>query len=454
MVKMESVRVRFAPSPSGNLHIGGARTALFNWLFAKHHQGSFILRIEDTDVSRTYANAARVAIESMRWLGLNWDDEIIRQSERLSLYKGIQNQLLESGKAYNCDCDPELKKAERRCECRLKGVPRSAKTALRFKTPESGTTRFRDMIRGELTFQNEEIEDFVIARSDGTPTYNLAAAVDDSDMRITHVIRGDDHINNTPKQILLYEALKMSLPEFAHLPQILGPDRTRLSKRHGAESVLVYRERGYLPEAMINCLARLSWGHGDREIFSREELIEFFSLDSVIKSPAIFDPEKLKWLNLQHIKMMPDEKLKQYLEPFLDSHAAATMKSPLFDHLLQLLKPRSETLNDMKDQCRFFFRGEPDYDEKAVTRYLKPSKTSIFPELMDMLDRMDEWSVSSLESGIRKFLEQREMKLSKVAQPVRVALTGSTKSPGLFDVIYVLGRGRVKDRLSKFSNND
>ncbi len=456
---METVITRFSPSPTGTLHIGGARTALFNWLFARHNNGKFILRIEDTDVARSAEEYTQVIIESMQWLGMDWDEGPYFQSKRLEIYKKYIEILLEKGRAYYCDCSPEEVERKRKeamaagkkpkydGKCRDRNLGPGPGRVVRFRAPDVGTTIVKDVIKGTISFDNSELDDLVIQRSDGMPTYNFAVVVDDLTMGITHVIRGDDHVNNTPRQILIYEALDATPPVFAHVPMILGQDRARLSKRHGATSVLAYRDAGYLPEAMVNYLVRLGWSYGDQEIFSKEELIEKFSLENIGKSASIFDPEKLLWLNSHYIKEYDPARLAELLVPFLRDK---NYKIPDRDYLVRAivtLQPRAKTLAEMADMMDFYLLEEIEYDPKAAKKFLKPAMVPVFEDLINKLKALSEFTEESLEKVFRATSEELGVKLGKIAQPVRVALTGRTASPGLFEIIDILGRNKTIARL-------
>ncbi len=455
------VRTRFAPSPTGYLHIGGARTALFNWLFARHHRGSFILRIEDTDVERSTEEATQAILDAMEWLGLKWDEGPYFQSKRLHLYREHVERLLERGLAYRCYCTPEeLEERRKRAleegrpprydgRCRDRKDRPDLPHAIRFKVPRNGATIVRDLIKGTVSFDHSEIEDLVILRSDGMPTYNLCVVVDDALMGITHVIRGDDHLNNTPKQILLYEAFGYKVPEFAHVPMILGPDRTRLSKRHGATSVTAYREMGYLPEAMVNYLVRLGWSYGDQEIFSVEELIEKFSLENVGRSSAVFNPEKLLWLNAHYIKEKDDRELAELLVPFLEKRGYRARGDERLPKIVKTLKERAKTLEEMAEMADFYFAEEIEYDEEARKRFLTPERLEIFDALIEGLSGLEEFTEKGIEGVFRRIMEEKGLKLGKLAQPVRVAVTGRTVSPGIFETLEALGKERTIKRLKK-----
>ncbi len=453
-----TVRTRFAPSPTGYLHIGGARTALFNYLFARKHGGKFILRVEDTDVARSTEESVKAILEGLTWLGLEWDEGPYFQSRRFDLYREHAQKLLDQGRAYRCWCTPEELEERRKKaleegrppkydgRCRRRTDTPQGPSAIRFMV-EPGRTVVDDLIRGKVAFDHDQIEDFVVLRSDGTPTYNLCVVVDDATMEISHVIRGDDHLNNTPKQVLLYEALGYRLPEFAHLPMILGPDKTRLSKRHGATSVTAYREMGYLPHALVNYLARLGWSYGDQEIFSKEELIEKFSLENVGKSSGVFNPEKLLWLNQHYIKETPDEELSRLVLPYLKSLGVDASEDPRLVRIVSTLKERAKTLKEMAESALFYFRDKVEYDEKAAKKFLTPQRLALLEELTTMLEGLEGFSQEDIEGVFRTLMEKRGVKLGQIAQPVRVALTGGTVSPGIFETIEAMGKEKTLERL-------
>lgn len=453
-----TVRTRFAPSPTGFLHIGGARTALFNWLYAKNHGGKFALRIEDTDVARSTKESIDAILEGMKWLGLFWDEGPVYQSQMFETYREHAKKLLEKGLVYRCYCTAE-ELTERREAALKAGRPpmydrrcRDAKEeegkpfTLRFRVPE-GTTAYLDEIKGEISFDNSSIEDLIILRSDNTPTYNFCVVVDDATMAISHVIRGDDHINNTPKQILLYRALGYDLPVFAHLPMILGADKTRLSKRHGATSVMAYKEMGILPHALINYLARLGWSHGDQEIFSIEELVEKFSLDSVGKSSGVFNPDKLIWLNQHYIKQSKPEELGKLLTPFLEALGVSPAGDERLPMMVKTLQERAKTLVEMAEGAAFYFRKTIEYDPKAADKFLKPENAPLFESLTERLAALGEFTEGAIEGVFTAIMEETGLKLGKIAQPVRVALTGTTISPGIFETMEALGKEDTISRL-------
>ena len=461
MNKSESVVTRFAPSPTGYLHIGGARTALFNWLFARKNKGKFILRIEDTDRQRSKQEYVEDIIEALSWLGLYWDEGPIFQSQRLDYYNSIIEKLLKEGKAYYCHCDPEeLEKKKKEAmargekprydrKCRDLGLGPAPGAVVRIKAPLTGITQFKDIIKGNISVPNEELDDIIIRRSDGTPTFHLAVVADDIDMGINYIIRGDDHLNNTPKQIIIYQALNAPIPKYAHIPLILGPDRARLSKRHGAMPVLAYKEMGYLPQALVNALARLGWSYGNQERFTVEELIEKFSLERVGKSPGIFNAEKLLDLNAWHIRNSSDEYLAKELIPFIKKLGIQEVTEQDTIKLVPILKKRSKTLVEMAEKSLFYFGMDVEYEEDAEKNYLIPQVLALLSDLRDRISKIESFDQKSLEELFIKFLDDHKIKLKEIAQAIRVALTGKTVSPGLFEMMEVLGKEKVLYRLSR-----
>ena len=456
---VQKVRVRFAPSPTGYLHVGGARTALFNWLYARHEGGQFILRIEDTDQLRSTEASTRAILDALSWLGLNWDEGPLFQAQRVELHRAMVKKLIDAGKAFHCVCTPEELEDKRKRAlaegrkpkydgtCREKQLTKGESAVVRFRCPQAGLTIVRDLIKGNITFNNEELDDLVIERTDGYPTYNFAVVVDDIDMRITHVIRGDDHLNNTPRQILLYEALGHEAPQFGHVPMILGADKARLSKRHGATSVMAYQEMGYLPEALVNYLVRLGWSHGDQEIFSTDELIRLFSLESVGKSAAIFNPEKLLWLNQHYIQEYPVDKLVENMMPFWTARGFDTSDRDYIHHVVENLRTRSKTLVEMADSGAFYFQDKVDYDPEAARKFLTADMKEHLLAVADRLPSCREYSKTGMEVFLREVAENRGVKLKVVAQPLRVALTGKSVSPGIDEVMITLGKDRVIQRI-------
>jgi glutamyl-tRNA synthetase len=463
-----TVRVRFAPSPTGYLHIGGARTALFNYLYARHNNGAFILRIEDTDRTRSTEEYISAIIEGMKWLDLDWDEGPYRQTDRFDIYKRYANKLLKEGKAYYCYCSPEELEQRRKealakgkspkydGRCRnLKEPLTGRKPAVRFRMPQEGETVVNDLIRGKVMFENALLDDLIIMRSDETPTYNFTVVVDDVDMNITHVIRGDDHLNNTPKQIHIYNALGYEVPLFAHLPMILGPDKTRLSKRHGATSVIAYKEIGYLPDALVNYLVRLGWSYGDQEVFTRDELIKYFSFENVGKSSAIFNPEKLLWLNSQYIINSMPEKLAELVMPFLIKEKekiikeGQTLDKEWLSRAIITLKERSKTLIELAQSLRYYIAEDIEYNAKAKEKFLNEKNLANLIEVKDVLKTLDNFIAPEIEKAFMSIVEKFNTKLGNIAQPVRVAITGKTESPGIFEVLEIVGKEKTLKRLEK-----
>ncbi len=455
-----TVRTRFAPSPTGSLHIGGARTAIFNWLFARHAGGEFILRIEDTDRERSTKESISEITDAMQWLGLDWDEGPYRQSERLDIYQKLASDLLESGHAYKCYVTPE-ELEEKRKEAQARGDVLRYKRewakfnegpdvpyVIRLQTPDEGTIEVQDQLRGTVTFEATEIDDFIILKRDGFPTYNFAVVVDDATMGITHVIRGDDHLINTPRQVLIYNALNFDVPELAHVSMILGSDNKRLSKRHGATSVVAYKDKGYLPEAIINFLSRLGWSYGDQEIFSKEELVEKFTLDNVGKSAAVFNEEKLKWLNSWYIKNDPPEKIATLVIPLLKEKGLQVELDEKLIKITKELSQRAKTLLDIADSIDYFYTDHVEFEEKAKNKFLKPEIKPVLQDITDRLSNLSDFNMDEMHKVFDSVIEERELKLGKIAQPVRVALTGGTVSPGIFEVMDILGKDEVLKRLN------
>lgn len=466
----ESVRVRFAPSPTGPLHVGGARTALFTWLFARRAGGVFLLRIEDTDRSRSTEDSIRQILEAMTWLGLGWDPEgpeedgtyqgYFRQTSRLDIYRAHADRLLAEGRAYRCYCSPEELEARRRAaqargeafrydgRCRAAVERPGAPAALRLRIPDEGSTVVSDLIHGQVIFDHATLDDWILVRSDGTPTYNFTVVVDDVMMKITHVIRGNDHLSNTPKQILCYEALGYPRPIFAHIPMILGPDRSRLSKRHGATSVLAFRDEGFLREAMVNYLARLGWAHGDQEVFSLEELVRLFDLRQVGAAGAIFDRAKLEWLNGHWLRALPPDELAARWRPFLERAGIPTPPNAgWLTRVAATLSERAKTLTEMVEQGRFFFAAPVDYDAQATGKLLTAAVGPRLDLLLRRLDGLEPWDEPTLEGAFRQLVGELGVKLVDVAQPVRLALTGRAVSPPIFSIMALLGRRETLARL-------
>jgi glutamyl-tRNA synthetase len=463
---MNQVRVRFAPSPTGFLHIGGVRTALFNWLYARQQKGIFVLRIEDTDQSRSTDESIQAIIEGLKWVGLDWDEGPYRQTERMPLYRSHAMTLLAQGQAYWCVCKAEELEARRK-EAEAKGLsPRydgrcrnlgianpSGEAALRFKAPQEGQTIVDDLIKGKVVFENNVLDDLIILRSNGYPTYNFSVVVDDALMHITHVVRGDDHLTNTPRQVPIFQALGFPVPRFGHLPMILGSDKARLSKRHGATSIMAYKDMGYLSDAMVNYLVRLGWSHGDQEVFTRQDLIEKFSWKNVQTSAAVFNPEKLLWMNAEYIKRSEPRQVAEALVPLLQQAGlkdeVATVSDERLAQLVVLVKERAKTLLEMVDWVRPYFGQAVTFDEEAAKKFLTPAIAPVLKKLLVRFESLPGFSKEIWEETFKKLVEEEGIKMGQLAQPVRVALTGRTASPGLFDVMEVLGRDRTLFRLRK-----
>ena len=465
------IRVRIAPSPTGYLHVGTARTALFNYLFARKEGGIFILRIEDTDIKRSSQEMVDVILDSLKWLGLEWDEGPYFQSERFDIYRKYAEKLVSEGKAYYCYCTPEeikerkekvqnqgkVWKYDRRClhltdeeKKRFEGEGRSK--AIRFLVPD-GKTDFDDLIHGKIERENQDIEDFVLIKSDGTPGYNFSVVIDDHEMGITHVIRGDDHISNTPKQILVYRALGWDEPAFAHVPLILGQDRSKLSKRHGAVAVSYYRDEGILPEAFVNFLALLGWSPGeDREIFSMDELIKVFSLDRVGKKPAIFDINKLLWMNQEYIRKLDNEELVERIVPYLKRSGLIGDEFDK-DYLLKvvhLMKERLQTLRDLEKIGYYYFKDDFDYDPKGLKKRIYPGVEKRLEMVIEELEKIDEWDEKACEDVVRRIAEEEGCKAGEIIHPIRLGISGMTFGPGLFELMELLGKARVINRLKRF----
>ncbi|MBF0199711.1 MAG: glutamate--tRNA ligase [Desulfamplus sp.] len=461
---MSTIVTRFPPSPTGYLHIGGARTALFNWLYARKTGGKFVLRIEDTDQARSTRESVDAIFESLEWLGIDWDEGPFFQTQRYDIYREYIRKLVESGNAYHCDCSQEDVNAMREeakaagkkpmynGKCRELQKEGKSGTVVRLKSPRTGSTVVEDVVKGNTAFPNSELDDFIIQRSDGSPMYNLAVVVDDITMGINTVIRGDDHLVNTPKQMLIYKALGAFMPLFAHVPMVLGSDKARLSKRHGAMSVSEYREMGYLPDAMLNYLVRLGWSFGDQEFFTREELIQKFSLDHIGRSPSMFDMDKLTALNARHIHSKAPSELAPALLYHLEKKGIVVDPSQTKEDLVMAigtLQSRSKTMVEMADSSMFYFREIIELDEAAAKKFLKP-------DALDMLNRSalcigalddDNFTEKGLEDALKRVMDETGLKFGKIAQPLRVALTGGTVSPGIFEMILALGQKKTVDRI-------
>jgi len=466
-----TVRTRFAPSPTGYLHIGGARTALFSWAYARKHGGQFILRIEDTDLERSTKESIQAIHDGMSWLGLDYDEGPFYQMQRLQRYQEVARQLMDNDQAYYCYASKEEldEMREQQLAAGLKPrydgrwrdstqtPPAGVKPVIRLKNPLLGYVSFNDLIKGKITVANSELDDLVLIRSDGVPTYNFSVVLDDLDMNITHVIRGDDHVNNTPRQINILNALGASLPEYAHVPMILGANGERLSKRHGAVSVTQYRDDGYLPEALINYLARLGWSHGDEEVFSREQLVEWFDLASISRSPAKFNPEKLHWLNQQYLKKTDNTRLAELVVPFLEKDGCVTGNGPDLNAVVDLLKERVNTIEELADAAVFFFRPlEPAEELKA--QYFTADSKPVLLDLIDQLTQLEEWHKDAIQQTIKATVKAHGVKFPAVAMPLRVMVTGETHTPSIDAVLGLLGReetlARMKIQMDKFPDSN
>ena len=448
-----TTRTRFAPSPTGYLHVGGARTALFSWLYAKKMNGQFILRIEDTDAERSTESSVQAIFDGMSWLGLGHDEGPFFQTDRFPRYQEVIQQLLDQGDAYHCYCTAEEVEAMREEQrqnkqkpryngrCRLRTEPlEGATSVIRFKNPETGYVNFNDLVRGEITISNEELDDLIIARTDGTPTYNLTVVVDDLDMNISDIIRGDDHINNTPRQINIMKALGAKIPNFGHVPMILGDDGARLSKRHGAVSVIQYREDGFLPDALLNYLVRLGWSHGDQELFSREEMMSLFDISDVNRTASAFNTEKLLWINQQYIMNSEPEKLIEPLTAQLKKLDCDIEKGPALIELITVQQDRAKTLKEMAEKSLLFYHNYEEFDEKAAKKNLKQSALEPLEMMKSKFAALSDWTKEPLHQVVLDTAEGLELKLGKVAQPLRVALSGTSVSPAIDATLFLMGR--------------
>ncbi len=462
---------RFPPSPTGYLHIGGARTALFNWLCARKSGGEMILRIEDTDRERSTEQAVQIIFDAMKWLGLTWNAGPFYQTRRFDRYAQVIKQLLEQGDAYYCFCSKERLAKNRACQrakgekprydghCReLNGIPenntdraadRAQDAVVRFKNPVHGSVVFDDIVRGRVEVANEEMDDLILARTDGTPTYNLSVVVDDMDMGITHVVRGEDHISNTPRQINIFYALKASLPMFAHVPLILGEDGQRLSKRHGAVSVLDYRDMGILPEALLNYLVRLGWSHGDQEIFSIDEMVELFDITNINKSAAAFNLEKLLWINQQYIISADQSRLAQEVAKILNRRGIGLCHGPNIDEVVEVMRERARTLEEMADKVTYLYQDFDHYDVKAVKKHIKPESGNLLSILYNELAETEKWDEAHINQAINKVIDMENIKLGALAQPLRIALSGSSATPSIDVTVKLTGKHKTLQRINK-----
>ena len=458
---MDTIITRFPPSPTGYLHIGGARTALFNWLYARKTKGKFVLRIEDTDQARSTDESTQAILDSLNWLGIDWDEGPYFQTQRHDIYNEYIDKLVESGHAYHCSCSKEEVDAMREeakakglkpmynGKCRNLGLKRGENTVVRLRTPDTGVTVVKDIVKGDTAFQNAEIDDFIIQRSGGMAMYNLAVVVDDLTMGINTIIRGDDHLVNTPKQMLIYQALGDIMPTFGHVPMVLGADKARLSKRHGAMSVSEYQKMGYLPDAMINYLVRLGWSHGDQEFFTREELIEKFDLEHLGRSASMFDMDKLTALNAKHIQAKSPAELAPHLLPLLAEQGIEAADDAFTHGVIETLQPRSKTLVDMVEAAKFYYAEEVEYDEKAAKKFLKPETAALLKRCADDLEALTDFTEPAMEEIFKAVMAEMELGFGKIAQPLRVAVTGGTVSPGIFEMLIALGQATTVARLRK-----
>lgn len=454
-----TIVTRFAPSPTGYLHVGGARTALYCWLYAHKTQGKFILRIEDTDLERSTPESVQAILDAMEWLELNYDEGPYYQTKRFDRYNEVIELLLQEDQAYRCYCSKERLETMRNTQMENKEKPRydgfcrnrqdtpHGPFVIRFKNPTNGVVEFDDLIRGKLIFSNEELDDLIIARSDGTPTYNFTVVVDDWDMNITHVIRGDDHINNTPRQINILRVLGATPPLYAHVPMILGSDGKRLSKRHGAVSVMQYREQGFLPEALLNYLVRLGWSHGDQEVFSIDEMVEYFEIHDINRAPAAFNPEKLLWLNQHYIKNSAPERVAKELAWHMQQLGIDTTNGPALTEIIRALCERAKTLREMAEKSRYFYTTEVVFNQEAVEKNLTPDVAPALKDIHQGLSHLTEWNKEAIHQVIVDTSEKMSLKLGKIAQPMRVAVTGDTISPPIDVTLFLLGQERVLSRL-------
>ncbi|MDT8388111.1 MAG: glutamate--tRNA ligase [Thiogranum sp.] len=460
-----TVRTRFAPSPTGYLHIGGARTALFSWLYARKHGGQFVLRIEDTDLERSTAASVNAILEGMTWLGLEYDEGPFYQTERFDRYREVIQQLMDSGHAYKCYCSRERIDALREEQMKKKIKPRydglcreaaapptpDAPYVIRFRNPDDGSVVVDDMVRGRVVFSNEELDDLIIQRSDGSPTYNLSVVVDDADMEITHVIRGDDHLNNTPRQINILKVLGLAVPVYAHLPMILAEDGTKLSKRVHGESVSVvqYRKDGFLPQALLNYLVRLGWSHGDQEIFSIDEMIELFDLDAVNKSASTFNTDKLLWLNQHYIKALDPLHVARHLSHHLGLMGIDPAPEPDLHEVAKAQQERARTLVEMAEISEFFYRDFDDYDAQSAKKHLRPVAQEPLQKMREALAALEPWTPETCHQAVKDVSEALELNMGKVAQPLRVAVVGRAASPGIDITLHLVGRDACLRRIDK-----
>lgn len=456
------IKTRFAPSPTGFLHVGGARTALYSWLFARHNQGDFVLRIEDTDLERSTPQAISAIMDGMNWLNLDWDEGPYFQTKRFPRYNEVIDQMIVAGSAYRCFCSRERLDALRESQMaegikpRYDGLCRdnpphavNEPHVVRFRNPQEGVVVFNDSIRGPIEFSNKELDDLIIRRSDGTPTYNFCVVIDDWDMGITHVIRGEDHINNTPRQINILQALGAKLPLYAHVSMILGDDGKKLSKRHGAVSVMQYRDEGFLPEALLNYLVRMGWAQGDQEIFSIDEMIALFKLDAVSKSASAFNTEKLRWLNHHYIVSLPAEYIATQLQWHIDNQHINTQNGPELAKLVSILGERCKTLKEMAESCHYFYQDFQDYDQEAAKKHLRAAAKQPLERIAEKFAELTEWSIEAIHHAISQTAEELKIGMGKLGMPLRVAVTGAGQSPALDVTLEAIGQVRVQQRIHR-----
>ncbi|ELY3747957.1 glutamate--tRNA ligase [Cronobacter sakazakii] len=457
------IKTRFAPSPTGYLHVGGARTALYSWLFARNQGGEFVLRIEDTDLERSTPEAIEAIMDGMNWLSLEWDEGPYFQTKRFDRYNAVIDEMLAAGTAYKCYCSKERLEALReeqmakgekprydgRCRHNHEHHADDEPCVVRFANPQDGSVVFDDQIRGPIEFSNLELDDLIIRRTDGSPTYNFCVVVDDWDMEITHVIRGEDHINNTPRQINILKALGAPVPLYAHVSMINGDDGKKLSKRHGAVSVMQYRDDGYLPEALLNYLVRLGWSHGDQEIFSREEMIKFFTLDAVSKSASAFNTDKLLWLNHHYINTLSPEYVATHLQWHIEQENIDTRNGPQLAELVKLLGERCKTLKEMAQTCRYFYEDFSEFDADAAKKHLRPVARQPLEVVRDKLAALTDWTAENVHHAIQATADELEVGMGKVGMPLRVAVTGAGQSPGLDVTVHAIGKSRSVERINK-----
>ncbi|WP_345314975.1 glutamate--tRNA ligase [Ferrimonas gelatinilytica] len=458
-----TVKTRFAPSPTGFLHVGGARTALYSWLYARNQGGDFVLRIEDTDLERSTQEAIDAILEGMNWLGLNWEEGPYFQTQRFDRYNQLIDQLLQEGKAYKCYCSKERvdalreqqmangEKARYDGHCRDLGEAPEADApfVVRFRNPVEGKVAWDDHVRGRIEIDNRELDDLIIRRTDGAPTYNFCVVIDDWDMGITQVVRGEDHINNTPRQINIYEALGAPVPEFAHVSMILGDDGAKLSKRHGAVSVMQYRDDGFLPQALLNYLVRLGWSHGDQEIFSMEEMIKLFSLKAINKSASAFNTDKLLWLNQHYMKSLPVEEVAEHLAWHFADQKIDTANGPALTDLIPVMAERCQTLKELAQSSRYYYEEFTEFDAAAAKKHLRPVAQAPLERIAEKLSALSEWSAEAIHQSIKDTAEELELGMGKVGMPLRVAVTGAGQSPSLDLTLLLIGQTRSVERINK-----